>query len=94
MEVIEKYIEKFIFWSRWLQMPVYLGLIVASIMYAGKFMVQLWQDGFKKNILIVTAKWPSEVDHLPEFVRVLHKPFNHDDLINKVKECLDEPRTG
>ena len=42
MEVIEKYIEKFIFWSRWLQMPVYLGLIVASIMYAGKFMVQLW----------------------------------------------------
>ena len=42
MEVIEKYIEKFIFWSRWLQMPVYLGLIVASIMYAGKFMIQLW----------------------------------------------------
>ena len=36
MEVIEKKIEKFIFWSRWLQMPVYLGLIVASIMYAIK----------------------------------------------------------
>ena len=42
MEVIEKKIEKFIFWSRWLQMPVYLGLIVASIMYAIKFMIQLW----------------------------------------------------
>jgi uncharacterized protein (TIGR00645 family) len=42
MKVLEKYIESFIFFSRWLQMPVYLGLIVASVLYAIKFMVQLW----------------------------------------------------
>ena len=38
----EKKLEQFIFFSRWLQMPVYLGLIVASIMYAVKFMKELW----------------------------------------------------
>jgi uncharacterized protein (TIGR00645 family) len=42
MRTVEKKIEQFIFFSRWLQMPVYLGLIVASILYAFKFMVQLW----------------------------------------------------
>jgi uncharacterized protein (TIGR00645 family) len=42
MRTIEKYIEQFIFFSRWLQMPVYLGLIVASVLYCIKFMVQLW----------------------------------------------------
>ena len=42
MEKFEKKIEQFIFFSRWIQMPVYLGLIIASIMYAVKFMVQLW----------------------------------------------------
>lgn len=40
--MFEKQLERFIFFSRWLQMPVYLGLIVASIMYAIKFMVELW----------------------------------------------------
>ena len=39
---MEKKLEQFIFFSRWLQMPVYLGLIVASLLYAVKFMVQLW----------------------------------------------------
>lgn len=42
MRTVEKKIEQFIFFSRWLQMPVYLGLIVASLLYAFKFMVQLW----------------------------------------------------
>jgi uncharacterized protein (TIGR00645 family) len=42
MRTIEKYIEQFIFFSRWLQMPVYLGLIVASVLYCIKFMGQLW----------------------------------------------------
>jgi len=42
MRAVEKKIEQFIFFSRWLQMPVYLGLIVASLLYAIKFMVQLW----------------------------------------------------
>lgn len=42
MRAFEKNIEQFIFFSRWFQMPVYLGLIVASVLYAIKFMVQLW----------------------------------------------------
>jgi uncharacterized protein (TIGR00645 family) len=42
MHNFEKQIEKFIFFSRWLQMPVYLGLIFASLLYATKFMLQLW----------------------------------------------------
>ena len=42
MRTVEKQIEQFIFFSRWLQMPVYLGLIVASVLYVIKFMVQLW----------------------------------------------------
>ncbi|MBC8006315.1 MAG: TIGR00645 family protein [Verrucomicrobia bacterium] len=40
--MIEKRLEQFIFFSRWLQVPVYLGLIVASILYTIKFMIQLW----------------------------------------------------
>jgi len=42
MKSFEKNIEQFIFFSRWLQMPVYLGLIVASLLYAIKFMIALW----------------------------------------------------
>lgn len=42
MNKIEKRIEQFIFFGRWIQMPVYLGLIIASMLYAVKFMVQLW----------------------------------------------------
>lgn len=42
MKTVEKNIERVIFFSRWLQMPVYLGLVVAAILYAAKFMVQLW----------------------------------------------------
>ena len=42
MKAIEKAIEQFIFFSRWFQLPVYLGLIVATILYAFKFMQELW----------------------------------------------------
>jgi uncharacterized protein (TIGR00645 family) len=42
MKTFEKYLEKLIFFSRWIQLPVYLGLIVASILYSVKFMKQLW----------------------------------------------------
>lgn len=42
MKVLEKNIENFIFFSRWIQMPVYIGLIAATLLYAFKFMVQLW----------------------------------------------------
>lgn len=33
--------ENFIFWSRWLQAPLYLGLIVAQGVYVYQFMVEL-----------------------------------------------------
>jgi uncharacterized protein (TIGR00645 family) len=32
----------FIFWSRWLQVPLYLGLIVAQAIYVYQFMIELW----------------------------------------------------
>ncbi|MDY0014143.1 MAG: TIGR00645 family protein [Rhodocyclaceae bacterium] len=35
-------LESFIFWSRWLQAPLYLGLIVAQGVYVYLFMVELW----------------------------------------------------
>jgi uncharacterized protein (TIGR00645 family) len=41
MHTFEKQVERLIFFSRWIQLPVYLGLIVASILYALKFMMQL-----------------------------------------------------
>ncbi|MEI6677599.1 MAG: TIGR00645 family protein [Mariniphaga sp.] len=43
MKTIERYLENFIFFSRWMQLPVYLGLIIASMLYSAKFMIQLWQ---------------------------------------------------
>jgi len=32
-----------IFWSRWLQLPIYLGLIVVQGVYAYKFLASLWE---------------------------------------------------
>jgi uncharacterized protein (TIGR00645 family) len=40
-EAIESTIEFFIFFSRWLQAPIYLGLIVGSLLYVYKFMEEL-----------------------------------------------------
>ena len=34
-------LENFIFWSRWLQAPLYLGLIVAQGIYVWLFMAEL-----------------------------------------------------
>ena len=34
--------EKVIFWSRWLQAPLYFGLIVAQCVYVYQFLVELW----------------------------------------------------
>ena len=36
-----KVLEGFIFWSRWLQAPLYLGLIVAQAVYVYQFMIEL-----------------------------------------------------
>ena len=36
-----KALEAFVFWSRWLQAPLYLGLIIAQGVYVYQFMVEL-----------------------------------------------------
>ena len=41
MEKPVKVMEAFIFWSRWLQAPLYLGLIVAQGVYVYEFMQEL-----------------------------------------------------
>lgn len=41
MKKIEKILEKFLFFSRWFQLPVYLGLVLATILYAFKFAKQV-----------------------------------------------------
>ncbi len=60
MKAIERIIEQFVFFSRWLQLPVYLGLIVASVLYAFKFMVQLWHliadfSGLTENAIMLSV---------------------------------------
>ena len=40
MKAIDK-VEAFIFWSRWLQLPLYLGLIAAQGVYVVQFMTEL-----------------------------------------------------
>jgi len=42
---------KFIFWSRWLQLPMYLGLIVALGIYSYKFLLKLWDLTINLGIL-------------------------------------------
>ena len=44
-----------IFWSRWLQAPLYLGLIIAQTVYVYHFMVELWH-------LVATVRGLSETD--------------------------------
>ena len=46
-------LERFIFWSRWLQAPLYLGLIAAQGVYVYQFMHEL-------TILVTRAGSPSE----------------------------------
>lgn len=39
---IESGIESLIFSSRWFQAPLYLGLIIAGLLYTYKFLLELW----------------------------------------------------
>lgn len=41
IEVTENGVERFILWSRWFQMPMYLGLILGCILYSYKFLMEL-----------------------------------------------------
>lgn len=38
---VERGIEALIFWSRWFQAPMYLGLVLGALIYAYKFLVEL-----------------------------------------------------
>jgi uncharacterized protein (TIGR00645 family) len=40
--VVERFVEGSIFASRWLQAPLYLGLIVAQLVYVCQFFAELW----------------------------------------------------
>lgn len=46
-----KALGNFIFWSRWLQLPMYLGLIVALGIYSYKFLLKLWDLTVNLGIL-------------------------------------------
>jgi len=52
-----------IFFSRWLQAPLYLGLIVAQGAYVYRFMIELWHlimvasgPGEEKEVMIIVLK--------------------------------------
>lgn len=47
---LEQTIEGLVFSSRWIQAPLYGGLIIAQLLYAYKFMGELWElfRGFQK----------------------------------------------
>ena len=40
---IEQGFETVVFASRWIQAPLYAGLIVAELLYAYKFLIELWE---------------------------------------------------
>ena len=39
--VVERALEGVIFWSRWFQAPMYLGLVMGAVIYAYKFLIEL-----------------------------------------------------
>ncbi len=41
MKTVEQAIEKAVFWGRWFQAPMYLGLIVVGCVYSYKFLLEL-----------------------------------------------------
>lgn len=40
---VETFFESIVFASRWIQAPLYAGLIVAELLYAYKFLIELWE---------------------------------------------------
>ena len=47
MKQIEGRFEKLVFLSRWFQAPMYAGLILASVLYCGVFLSDLWHMGLE-----------------------------------------------
>jgi uncharacterized protein (TIGR00645 family) len=54
MKPVETALEKIVFASRWIQAPMYLGLIVASVLFAWKFAVELAHITFSLSHLTET----------------------------------------
>ncbi|MGC4098092.1 MAG: TIGR00645 family protein [Nitrospira sp.] len=52
---VEALFESIVFSSRWIQAPLYAGLIVAELLYAYKFLVELWEMVFHINKMEETA---------------------------------------
>ncbi len=50
----ENFFEGFMFWSRWVQAPLYIGLILASFLYLYKFFEELYHVAAKLQILAET----------------------------------------
>lgn len=42
LKSLEEFFEGFIFWSRWVQAPLYGGLVIGAILYLFKFFQELW----------------------------------------------------
>lgn len=53
--VVEQVFESAVFASRWIQAPLYGGLIVAELLYAYKFLVELWEMVIHINKMDETA---------------------------------------
>jgi uncharacterized protein (TIGR00645 family) len=57
---VENFIESLIFFARWLQAPVYLGLIVGSGLYLYKFFLEL--SHLFTNVVIESEELMDEID--------------------------------
>ncbi len=52
---IEQGFEMMVFASRWIQAPLYVGLIVAELLYAYKFLTELWEMVYHLSTLSETV---------------------------------------
>jgi uncharacterized protein (TIGR00645 family) len=41
--LLEKFLERFLFASRWLQAPIYVGLVLGALVYAGQFFIEIYE---------------------------------------------------
>lgn len=60
MPNVSQTLPKFIFWSRWLQAPLYLGLVVALAVYVYEFGIGLWHllinvTGYNETQIMLTV---------------------------------------
>ena len=73
---VEDLFETIVFASRWIQAPLYGGLIVAGLLYAYKSLVELWEMVVHIRQLHETAFMLRVMDklHLHDLPRVCNSP--------------------